>query len=86
MKTGEFIIAFEEGLHARPAAELVRVCNNVKSNIIMAKDGMTIDPKSILGIMALGAAKGDNVSIEVDGEDEDEVFANICSFFEASKD
>ena len=85
MKTVFFFFSFEEGLHARPAAELVRVCNNVKSNIIMAKDGMTIDPKSILGIMALGAAKGDKVSVEVSGEDEEEVFTKISSFFSESQ-
>ncbi len=44
---------------------------------------MTADSKSILGIMALGAAKGDIVKVEVDGEDQDEVFASIKKFFEA---
>ena len=85
MKTGEFIIAFEEGLHARPASELVKVCSHLKSDIIMEKDGLTVDPKSILGIMAFGAAKGDKVTVEVNGEDEEEAMAKIGLFFSESK-
>lgn len=82
MTAGEFIITFEEGLHARPASELVRVCNNVKSDIVLIKDEMTVDPKSILGIMAMGAAKGDVIKVEVNGEDEEVVFSKIKAFFE----
>lgn len=79
----EFTIAFPEGLHARPASDLVRICQKAKSEIRILKDGMVADPKSILGIMALGAAKGDVVKVEVEGEDQEEVFASIKNFFEA---
>ncbi len=81
MITSEFTIAFAEGLHARPASDLVRICQKAKSDIRILKDDMTADPKSILGIMALGAAKGDVVKVEVEGEDEEEVFASIKGFF-----
>ena len=82
MKSGEFTVAFAEGLHARPASELVRICQKAKSNILLTKDDMTADPKSILGIMALGAAKDSTVKVEVDGEDENEIFESIKNFFE----
>jgi phosphocarrier protein len=83
MKSGEFTILFAEGLHARPASELVRLCQKAKSNILLIKDDMTADPKSILGIMALGAAKDSIIKVEVDGEDEVEVFENLTNFFTA---
>lgn len=83
MKTGEFTITFAEGLHARPASELVRICQKAKSDIKLTKGEMTANPKSILGIMALGAGKNTKVTVEVVGEDEEEVFANIKAFFEA---
>lgn len=82
MKSGEFTILFAEGLHARPASELVRICQKAKSDIQLAKDDMTANPKSILGIMALGAAKDSLIKVEVDGEDEEEVFENLKNFFE----
>lgn len=83
MKSGEFTILFADGLHARPASELVRLCQKAKSNILLIKDDMTADPKSILGIMALGAAKDSIIKVEVDGEDEVEVFENLTNFFTA---
>ena len=83
MISGEFTINFAEGLHARPASALVRVCQKAKSDIQLFKNDTSANPKSILGIMALGAAKNDIVRVEVQGEDEAEVFANIKAFFEA---
>ena len=83
MIKGEFTVTFAEGLHARPASDLVRICQKAKSKTQIQKDDMTADPKSILGIMALGAAKGDVIKVEVDGEDQEEIFANIKKFFEA---
>lgn len=82
MINGEFTITFEEGLHARPASELVRVCQKAKSDIKIKKGEMTTDPKSILGIMAMEAAKGDTLEVEISGEDEEEVFSNMKAFFE----
>ena len=81
MKNGEFVIKFEEGLHARPATEMVKICSVAKSEIQLTKEDTTVDPKSILGIMALGASKGEPVSISVEGEDEEEIFEKITEFF-----
>lgn len=82
MKTGQFVIIFEEGLHARPASILVRICNEIKSDIEIIKDDMIANPKSILEIMALGAATGEMISVTVKGEDEEEAFKTISDFFE----
>lgn len=83
MISGEFTIRFAEGLHARPASELVRICQKAKSSILLMKEDMTADPKSILGIMALGAAKDEVIKVEVNGEDENEVYSSLKQFFEA---
>lgn len=74
-------IKFEEGLHARPAADLVKVCQKIKSDIKMSKDGMDINPKSILGILTLGANYNDEIVIEVSGDDEAVGAENIRDFF-----
>ena len=82
MYEAEVVLMNEQGLHARPASVLVRICNNIKSDIELIKDDMTADPKSILEIMALGAETGETVTLNVEGEDEEEAFKLIAEFFE----
>ncbi len=85
MIAGKVTVQFEEGLHARPASDLVRVCQLVSSEIRIIKDDMIADPKSILSIMALGAAKGEELNIEVEGDDEEIVYEKLQTFFEEVK-
>jgi len=66
-------ITSDEGLHARPASQLVKVATQVKSDLKMYRDdepGKVYQPKSILSIMTMGAAKGDVITFEADGVDE----------------
>ncbi|MEI8198586.1 MAG: HPr family phosphocarrier protein [Eubacteriales bacterium] len=83
MQTIQVTVPFKEGLHARPATELVKVCQLIKSNISLVKDTIHINPKSILGIMSLGASFGTPLTIEVTGIDEEEGAALLSSFFES---
>lgn len=80
MLTKTLIIPFTEGLHARPASELTKVCQKFKSKVILEKNEMVVDPKSILGILSLGAVKGDAVIITTDGEDEQEAMQALEAF------
>jgi len=74
-------VGFEEGLHARPAAELVKVCQKALADIKIIKDDLEVNPKSILGILTLGAAHGDKIRIIVNGSDENDVAKNLKAFF-----
>ena len=58
------------GLHARAAAKLVHTAGRFECEVSLVKDGQTVDAKSILGIMALGAAQGTKIAIACDGSDE----------------
>ncbi len=80
------VVAFSEGLHARPASELVKVCQKAKSDIKIIKETTEVNPKSILGILTLGAGHNDSLSIVVDGEDEEEIAANLKAFFASNLD
>ncbi len=60
------------GLHARAAAKLVHTAGRFACDVTLIKDGEAVDAKSILGLMALGAAQGTQISIVCDGADEDE--------------
>jgi len=75
------VIEFEQGLHARPASELVKVCQKIKSDIKISKGEMTVNPKSILGILTLAAGSKDSLNISLDGEDEEEGGQALKDFF-----
>lgn len=79
----EFTINFTEGLHARPAADLVKICQKAKSDIELAKDDIVVNPKSILGILSIGAGKGDVVTFTIEGEDEENIAQALEQFFAA---
>ena len=57
------------GLHARPAARIVRMANGFVSEITIAKDGMAVNAKSIMGVMMLAAECGSSITIKADGSD-----------------
>lgn len=66
----EFVISNQEGLHARPATTLVSKANQFKSDITITYDDTTVDLKSIMGVLSLGAERGSLVVIEAKGSDE----------------
>ena len=57
------------GLHARAAAALVRVTNQFQSDITVAKGGIAVNAKSILGMMTLAAGPGSILRIQCSGDD-----------------
>jgi phosphocarrier protein len=59
------------GLHARAAVKLVNLANRYEASVKIEKDGSVIDGKSILGILTLAAVQGSEITLEVDGRDED---------------
>jgi phosphocarrier protein HPr len=57
------------GIHARPAAEIVKTAARFASNIVLQKDGLAVNGKSIMGVMMLAAECGSEVIIRADGAD-----------------
>jgi len=57
------------GIHARPAAEFVKVANRFTSSIQVIKDDVQVNGKSILGVMMLAAERGSSIRIRADGDD-----------------
>ena len=58
------------GIHARPAAEIVKTAARFTSNVLLEKDGLEVNGKSIMGVMMLAAECGSEVIIRADGTDE----------------
>lgn len=57
------------GIHARPAAEIVKVAGRFKSHITIARDDLEVNAKSIMGVMMLAAECGATVRLKADGDD-----------------
>ena len=74
------------GLHARPAAMLVKTAGKYKSEVTISKDDMEVNAKSIMGVMMLAAEKGSIVTIRAEGEDEAEVVDALVGLVERKFD
>lgn len=64
-------IANKNGLHARPAAEIVKAAAKFKADILLVRDDLEVNGKSIMGVMMLAAGKGSKVKLEAEGVDAD---------------
>ncbi|MHB1297673.1 MAG: HPr family phosphocarrier protein [Gemmatimonadaceae bacterium] len=71
MAESEVRIMNANGIHARPAAEIVRTAGRFKANITIARDDLEVNAKSIMGVMMLAAECGSTVRLRADGADAD---------------
>lgn len=71
MKQRTLTLTNSIGLHARPAAEMVKAAAKFKSNIILEGNGRKADAKSIILVLGLGLRRGDAITIYAEGEDEE---------------
>lgn len=82
MREFKYVITDPEGIHARPAGELVKAAKAFECVIKLEKDGKTGDCKKIFGIMGLGVKKNNEVVITFDGADEDAAWEAISKFMQ----
>lgn len=73
----ELLIVNKLGLHARASALFVKTSSRFGSDIKLAREGVEVNGKSIMGIMMLAASKGSSVRLTVEGGDEAEAFQTI---------
>jgi phosphocarrier protein len=73
----EFDILNRLGLHARAAAQLVRLANGFVSEIRFTKDGVEVNGKSIMGVLMLAAPKDTKILVSANGEDAEEAVMAI---------
>ncbi len=70
-------ITNKHGLHARPAAHLVKTAGHFNSEIKLLKDGLEVNGKSIMGVMMLAAEPGSEIMFQISGDDEQNAFEAI---------
>ena len=77
----ELVVQNKMGIHARPAAMIVRITNKFKSEVFVEKDEEQVNGKSIMGLMMLAAGKGSKVKFIATGDDASAMLAEIESLF-----
>ena len=76
-------IKLSGGLEARPIAVLVQVASQYDSTVYLQIDNKKVNAKSIMGMMTLGLAAGENVTVNADGADETNAIAEIEKYLNA---
>jgi len=71
MPEREVKIVNKLGIHARPAAEIVKTAGKFKSSITIVREDLEVNAKSIMGVMMLAAEFGSTVALRATGEDAD---------------
>ncbi len=77
----ELLVENKMGIHARPAAMIVRVTNKFKSDVFVEKDDEQVNGKSIMGLMMLAAAKGSKIKFVATGEDAEAMLNELQALF-----
>ena len=72
----------ESGIHARPAASVVAFVKNYKGTVEVMNNGKKGNLKSIISIMSLGMRKGSEITLMVDGENEEKFIEELANFIE----
>ena len=72
----------KNGLHARPAAEIVKVSARFQSEIVLLRDGMEVNGKSIMGVMMLAAECGATLVLRAEGSDADAAIEALAALIQ----
>jgi phosphocarrier protein len=80
MRTFEYIVCDELGLHARPSGRLVKCARGFLSRISVICNGKNGDAKRLIGLMKIEVKKGDRMLFEIDGDDEEAAEKKLRKF------
>ena len=79
----DFTVVNALGLHARAAAQLVKLANRFPCEVFIVKDGQEVNGKSIMGVLMLAATQGSAVSVRAEGADAEAAVKAIGELFKA---
>lgn len=80
MVTFEFTVQDPDGLHARPAGQLVKEAQKLGSKVTITKGAKSADLRKLFAIMSLGVKQGETIRVDVEGDDEVEAGKFIETF------
>lgn len=82
MKTFDYVIKDELGIHARPAGLLAKAAKALDSEVSITKGDKTVGATKLMALMGLGVKCGDTITISIDGGNEDESEKVMKEFLE----
>ena len=82
MSEAELVIRNQLGLHARACALFVKTAARFQSHILVSRDDLEVNGKSIMGVMMLAAEEGSTIKVRAEGEDEVEMLAALKELVE----
>lgn len=74
------------GLHARPAAQFVRIASRFAADIYLSRDSVEVNGKSIMGVMMLAAETGAQIELRAEGEDAEQALAELVALVQRGFD
>lgn len=80
--TDSFVVSNDKGLHTRPSTELVKCASAFKSRVTLHYQELSVNAKSLLGILMLAAARGAKITVEAVGEDAEQAVKSIIELAE----
>ncbi len=84
MQKATMLVRHEAGLHARPAAQFVKLAKQYTSAISVSSKGKTVNAKSMVLILTLGISRDTEIEISAVGEDEQEAVAALVGLIEGN--
>ncbi len=82
MMEAELLITNRQGLHARACSKFVQLSSGFRAEVLVVRDGVEVNGKSILGVMLLAAEPGASILVRTDGPDEAEALAALSKLVE----
>jgi len=79
-KKVKILITYENGLHARPVTKLVDIASRFDCDLFLENKGITINMKSVLGVMTLGVYNDEEIVIIANGNDADAALKSLVNF------
>ena len=76
-------IVNKRGLHARASAKFVKLAQDFDAEITVTRDGQSVDARSIMGLMMLGAGIGSTLELSAEGDQADEALDALCALVAA---
>ena len=84
MKSFNYVITDEVGIHSRPAGQLAKMVKELTSKVTIEANGKSAEATKLMMVMALGVKKDAEVTVKVEGPDEDADVVKVEDFFKAN--
>ncbi len=78
MKESTLTLKLTNGMHARPASIFVREAGRFRSEVFITAEGVTVNGKSIMGLLMLALGPGSQITVKTSGPDEETALESLC--------